>query len=92
MSVGTLHNAIHQKVASIIHEKLNFKQSILGTEYWDEPLTGKPLYLTGVELVYLFLEIEKVFGIRVMEEDLRDYGFATLNKIAAIIMQCDERT
>lgn len=72
---------VRQGVLEILRSKLHCPEELLAEENWDQPLTGRTFGLTAVGLTYLLLETEKIFGVRVPERCLRDYGFSTLNKI-----------
>jgi acyl carrier protein len=75
----------HEIIINILREKLSLPENILGKEYWDLPLTGKHFRLTGVDLVYLFFELEKALGIRINDKSLENYGFGTINRIAVAL-------
>jgi acyl carrier protein len=73
------------KVVDIICQKFNRSSDILLKMNWDKPLTGEPLYLSDVEMVYLLFELEKQYGKRMNEKDLDDYAYCTINNIVNIM-------
>ena len=76
---------MHDITTSTLHTKLNIPLKSLSEEYWDLPLTGKHFGLSFIGMTYLFFELEEVVGIRIREEYLYDYGFSTINKVAATL-------
>ncbi len=53
----------------------------------DINMLGKPYYIKPRNLVYLFLDIQQDYGIKIAEEYLKNQQFATINGIASIIMR-----
>ena len=53
----------------------------------DVNMLGKPYYIEPRNLVYLFLDIQQDYGIKIAEEYLKNQQFATINGIASIIMR-----
>ena len=53
----------------------------------DVNMLGKPYYIKPRNLVYLFLDIQEDYGIKIDEEYLKNQQFATINGIASIIMR-----
>ena len=54
---------------------------------YDIDMLGKPYYIKPRNLVYLFLDIQQDYGIKIAEEYLKNQQFATINGIASIIMR-----
>jgi acyl carrier protein len=75
-------------LVSMLDQKFHVPLSKLETSNWNEPLTGAFYGLNGIDLTYLFLEIEKHYLIKVDEEFLRSYGFSSINKIIKVIKKC----
>ena len=78
-------DVIEKQVVSVLRERLPVPDSKLGPEHWDEPLTGSFFGFSGVDLTYLFFELERTFNARFGERDLAGYGFSTINKIATAV-------
>jgi len=72
-------------ITSILENKIRCSKEILIKDNFQNPLTWKPFYLTALELTYLFLEIEKAYGVQIPEQDLHDYSFCTITQIAESI-------
>lgn len=53
----------------------------------DVNMLGKPYYIKPRNLVYLFLDIQQDYGIKIAEKYLKNQQFATINGIASIIMR-----
>ena len=77
--------------ARALHKKLHISSSLLGSENWDKPLTGKLFALSAFDLVYLLFELEKAYNIRIPEWYFKNYSFNTVNAIAEAILRCDEQ-
>ena len=54
---------------------------------YDIDMLGKPYYIEPRNLVYLFLDIQQDYGIKIAEEYLKNQQFVTINGIASIIMR-----
>lgn len=48
-------------------------------------LFGKPYYLKPRDMVYLFIEIQKNYGIKIPEEIINSKQFSTIDEISRII-------
>ena len=53
----------------------------------DVNMLGKPYYIKPRNLVYLFLDIQQDYGIKIADEYLKNQQFATINGLASIIMR-----
>lgn len=66
---------------------LNFvkpQKELYTEENFDASLTGKMLF-SPVDMVYVFLEIQKHFDIRLEAKDLENYKFNSINGISYVI-------
>ena len=48
-------------------------------------LVGKPYYLKPRDMVYLFIEIQEMYGIKIPEEIISTKKFSTVNEISKTI-------
>lgn len=95
MPTGCLHEetemGIQDKVAEIIFEILmehfDITEEKLEERFWIEPLTGFHFGMAGTDMVYLLFEIEKMFDIRITEDQLENYGFSTIEKIVKCVAE-----
>lgn len=78
---------IERQVVSVMRHRLLVPDWKLGSEYWDEPLTGRFFGFSAVDLTYLFFELERAFNVRFRERDLADYGYSTINRIVKAVRQ-----
>ena len=76
---------IHGRIVEILCNKFQVDKDLLTEKNGDEPLTGRVFRLTGEQLTYIFLEIEKAFSIHIDENHLFSYGFCTINGIVRIV-------
>ena len=74
-----------QKILSIMENKLKVNPNLLTVENYDKPLTGKVFGFRGVDLTYLFFEVEKNFGIKIDTMKILNYEFNTINGIANLL-------
>ena len=83
--IANIHNmSIEQKILHILKEKFNCGEDLLAKQNWNIPLTWEPFNFSAVELMYLFMEMEKTIGIRISRQYLHDYGFSTIEKVINI--------
>jgi hypothetical protein len=75
-------------ITEILHKKFGVSDKLLIARNWDEPLTGNLFRFSGVDLAYLFFELELVFEMRITSHYLDSYGFCSINSIAEIIRRC----
>lgn len=80
-------DVIVKRLFDMIKAKFNISFKEENENLYDLPLTGKVWKLFGMELVILFLEIEKIYNIRFKEKDLLGYQFCTINGIADLIVK-----
>jgi len=88
MTDNAPNTSVEQLVFTVLKDKLNIDENLLGEKYWNIPLTCEPFNCSSVNMVYLLLEIEKKFGVRIHEKYLQEYGFSTLGKIIHIVKEC----
>lgn len=78
--MNTVENEVIQLLCSKFH--CTKKELENGT---DMSLTGRPFYLSDIEMVYLLLEVEKKYQLHIDEKFLVDYGFSTVHQIAEAV-------
>ncbi|MBD7912794.1 hypothetical protein [Clostridium cibarium] len=72
-----------ENITEEIIKILNFvkpQKELYIEENFNTPLTGKMLF-SSVDMVYVFLEIQKHFNIKLGAEDLENYKFNSINGI-----------
>ena len=72
---------ITDKIIGIINEVRHSSESISEKDY-DIPLLGDHFGMDYQDLVFIFLELMEEFKIRFTWEDVKDYGFNSINGIA----------
>lgn len=77
---------IVSKLISILNDKFKVDFSDRWKEVKDKPLLGYSIKMRPRHLVYLFFEIEKVFGITISQEHIIDGKFNTFENIVGIIL------
>ncbi len=77
-----------EKLVMIIKERFNMDLSDCWKDIQDEHLLGNKLRLSAGDLVYLYFDIEKEFGIRIPQEHIFSGKFSSLTNIAQMI-QCE---
>jgi acyl carrier protein len=81
-----LSNAeIKEKLKGIFEEQFGIDFSKGGEDVLEQHLLGGQWCFYPSYLLYLFFAIEKVFGIKIEEEDILTGRFSTFNQIADII-------
>lgn len=87
-----ISNEVIDVMNDILHKKLAVSEDELSRSNWDEPLTGTTFRLSGVDLIYFLLEMEKAFKIRIDEKSFSSNGFTTLRKVGTIITACLQKS
>lgn len=82
--------SIIEKILNIMEGKLKIDPNLLNAENYNKPLTGNVFNLTGLDLAYLFFEVEKSFGIKIETKKILSYEFNDIQNIAELIMNCGE--
>lgn len=57
----------------------------------DAPLTGERWGLAARDLLYLFFEVEKEFGIHIQQTTLETNSFNSINGIKRIVLECHKQ-
>lgn len=78
---------IPEELVRLLHEMFGVPYSSLIADNWSEPLTGSKMNLNGMDLVYLFFELEKHFKVRIDQQHLVSYGFCSIRHIEHVIEQ-----
>lgn len=76
-----------ESITEEIIEILNFvkpQKELYTEENFETSLTGK-MKFSPVDMVYVFLEIQKHFNIRLEAKDLENYKFNSINGIRDVI-------
>ena len=79
------YEKIYKKLVNIFEELFNIVIERNDNDYLDIELIGKDYNLAARDLVFLFFNIEKEFGIYIPEEEVVAGRFNTFNNIAEII-------
>ena len=77
---------IIESITDIMVGKLKVKPNLINEENYDKALTGKVFNLSSLDLMYLFLEIEKWFDIRINTKKILNYEFNTIHGIAELVL------
>lgn len=78
MDIKTIESDISLKILKITGKEIKDNNNLL----------GKPYNLHPRSLVYLFMEIQQDYNIKIPEELLRNQQFATVKGISDIIFRC----
>ena len=74
------------RVLNVLEKCIHTPPDMLNPEALaDKPLTGNLIKCSAVDLVYILLEVEKEFGIRIPPERLDQYQFSSFEKICATV-------
>ncbi|MBQ6995086.1 MAG: acyl carrier protein [Lachnospiraceae bacterium] len=80
MEKKAIEEKIWEIISNIKGKEVNYKKN-------DDELTGRYYNLDSVDMVYLVLEIQKFFMVKIEKKDLDNYGFLTVEKISNIVFQ-----
>lgn len=77
---------INDKLYSIFNKFIpEAKLNKLWEKELDSPLTGEIWNFSSVDMVYLFLEVEKPFNLKLDTSKILDYEFNSVNKILCLL-------
>lgn len=76
---------IMNRILDIMNRKLNIGSKTLGYDDYDSDLFSKEFSLHARDMLVLFCEIERTFGIKISEEVFEKYQFRTINNIAQLV-------
>jgi len=71
---------IVEQICEILNKKLNVNKELLVEENFNQLLTGFKFNLSGTAMTYFFLEVEKVFNIKIDTNNVFNYEFNTIGK------------
>lgn len=77
---------VKETVKNILNKKIGIKEDLLIPENDEEPLTGGVFGISALELVMLLFEIERMYKIRIDQEDLLQYKFSTIKSVVNVVM------
>jgi len=85
-----LENSIGQskiisEIENILVHKVKVNPRLVCPQNYDEPFTGTVFRLQGRDVLYIFLEVEKYFGITIDVNQILNYEFNTMNGIKQLI-------
>ena len=66
-------------------DKLNVNLNVVKSKYYNESLTGRIYGFEARDLVYVFLEVEREFDIKINTLDILNYEFNTIQGIIDVI-------
>ena len=72
-------------IAQLLREEFGIPEKMLGEENWEIRLTSGSIGLTALDLVYLFLEVEKRMKVHIASESLDDHGCDSILGIARAV-------
>ena len=84
----TQDTMVQSQIITVLQDRYLLSEAILDSDNWGKPLTGRLFNLSGMDLVCLLFELEKVFAVRIPERYLDTYGFCSIDKIAEAIKGC----
>lgn len=73
-------------------EDITWKRVICTEKCADVPLLSRRIGMSALELTYLLFELEKKYNLTFEAEDVLDYGFSSVKKIAALILEKGSKT
>ena len=81
-------NKIATELKGIFKQRFEMDLGDYNEEALDKELLGYEFNMQPRDLLYLFFDIEKEFGITIPQEDIAEGRFNTFNNIAVIIADC----
>lgn len=78
---------IQETIKNTLRQRFGVPGQLIDQLKPETHLCGSPTNLNSVDLIYLFFEVEKVFGIHISEENLGKNGFRSLEEITAVVKE-----
>lgn len=78
---------MESKLKNLLQTQFNIPENLLDGKHNDDLLTGEVFKFSGIELAYLFLEVEKLLGRKIDTDKVLHYEF---NTIAGIVKLMEE--
>lgn len=82
-----INSETKERVLHVLRRCAVLPEDLLEPNNWQKPLTGKDYRLSAVDLIYLLLELEEEFDIRILPDALGAYRFSTIEGICGIIQE-----
>lgn len=79
------HNTVYSTLKNVFKQRFDIDVEQKEGTLFDKHLLGMDIGLEARDLVYLYFDIEREFGIAIPEEDIAGGKFNTFNNIAEII-------
>lgn len=87
MNDAICERIILSKMQEIFAERFALDLNNYTEQDLERSLLSNTFRLSGRDLVYLFYDVEKVFKIKIPEEDILDGKFSSINQIVNIIQK-----
>lgn len=75
------------KVVNVMVASLKVDLKCITEENYNNSLTGSTFCLNAIDMTYLLLELEKIYKIKIMPQDILNENFNTVNRIAEVIIK-----
>lgn len=75
------------RLMDLLKNKFRIPENLLDGSHDHDPLTGVPFHFSGIDLTYLFMEVEKLLGRKIDANKVLHYEF---NTIAGIVKLMEE--
>lgn len=76
---------IYDKLCKIFLNRFEIDLEAVPKENFYKHLLGSEFRLAPRDLIYIYLDIEKEFGIEMPDEDIAEGGLSTVNRILELI-------
>lgn len=76
---------MERKLKNLLQTQFHIPEGLLDGTHDKEPLTGEIFRLSGLDLAYLFLEVEKLLGRQIDTDKVLHYEFNTISGIVKLM-------
>ncbi|MBK1810691.1 hypothetical protein JHL18_08580 [Clostridium sp. YIM B02505] len=81
---------ILDKLSEVIEKRFDFPVKEISPSWEKELILGSKFGFTPRELIYLYFEVQREFGLKIPQENILDGSFKTLEGIAESILHVYE--
>jgi acyl carrier protein len=81
------HKAIFEKLEKLFLNRFNLDLKTVDERDFDKHLLGDEFGFAARDLVYIYQDIQKEFGISIPDEEVANEGLSSINKIEEMLVR-----
>lgn len=86
MKIERVRNMVRENIENLLTEHYGMIDNLVEKEFlMNIPLTAPPFCFGGTDLYRFLMLVEERFAITIQPEDIRQYGFRTIDEIVRMV-------